>query len=30
LKDLLIGELGELDENLKVEINQKLQNIFKI
>jgi mRNA interferase MazF len=30
LKTLLIGEIGKADENLKVEINKRLGNIFKI
>lgn len=30
LKDLIMGELGELDEELKKEVNQKLQKIMEI
>ena len=30
LKDLIAGELGEIDENLKREINEKLAKIFRI
>ncbi|WP_321421966.1 type II toxin-antitoxin system PemK/MazF family toxin [uncultured Methanobacterium sp.] len=30
LKELVIGELGELDEILTLKINEKLKNIFKI
>lgn len=29
-KDLVIGELGNLDGNLKLEINEKLKNIFTL
>jgi mRNA interferase MazF len=30
LKDLIVGELGELDEELKKEVNQKLKRIMEI
>ena len=30
LKDLIVGELGELDEELRQEVNQKLKNILEI
>ena len=30
LKELIVGELGEIDENLRKEINEKLAMIFKI
>jgi len=30
LKDLILGELGELDEELKKEVNQKLKRIMEI
>lgn len=30
LKNLIVGELGELDEDLKQEVNQKLRRIMKI
>jgi mRNA interferase MazF len=30
LKDLIVGELGELDEELKQEVNQKLRRIMEI
>ena len=30
LKDLILGELGELDEELKKEVNQKLKRIMVI
>ena len=30
LKDLIVGELGQLDEELRQEVNQKLMNIMKI
>ncbi len=30
LKNLITGELGEIDENLRKEINEKLAMIFKI
>jgi mRNA interferase MazF len=30
LKDLIVGELGELDESLRKEINQKLRAIMRI
>jgi len=30
LKDLVIGELGELGKTLKTEINAKLEVIFKV
>ncbi len=30
LKDLVVGELGELDDNPRLEVNQKLRNIFQI
>jgi mRNA interferase MazF len=30
LKDLIVGELGELDEGLRQEINRRLQKLLKI
>ena len=30
LKDLIVGELGQLDEELRQEVNQKLMNMMKI
>jgi mRNA interferase MazF len=30
LKELIVGELGELDENLRIEVNQKLKRIMEI
>jgi len=30
LKDLIVGELGELDEELKKEVNRKLKSIMEI
>jgi mRNA interferase MazF len=30
LKDLIVGEIGEIDDTLKDEINAKLQKIFKL
>jgi len=30
LKDLIVGELGELDEELKQEVNRKLKRIMEI
>lgn len=30
LKDLIVGELGELDDNLKQEINHKLKTMFEL
>jgi len=30
LKDLVVGELGELEEELKQEVNQKLRNLIEI
>ena len=30
LKDLIIGELGELDGEIRSEVNQKLRNIFEV
>ena len=30
LKDLIVGELGELNEELKKEVNQKLKRIMEI
>jgi mRNA interferase MazF len=30
LKDLIVGELGELDEELKKEVNQKLKRTMEI
>jgi mRNA interferase MazF len=30
LKDLIVGELGEVDEKLKQEVNQKLKRIMEI
>jgi len=30
LKDLVVGELGELDEEIRGEVNQKLREILKI
>jgi len=30
LKDLILGELGEVDEKLKQEVNQKLKRIMEI
>ena len=30
LKDLIVGELGELDKDLKEEVNQKLRKIVEI
>ncbi|MEA2054771.1 MAG: type II toxin-antitoxin system PemK/MazF family toxin [Candidatus Thermoplasmatota archaeon] len=30
LKDLIVGELGEVDETLRKEINEKLRKIFTI
>ena len=30
LKDLIVGELGEVDEKLKQEVNQKLRRIMEI
>lgn len=30
LKDLIVGELGELDKELRNEVNQKLREIIKI
>jgi mRNA interferase MazF len=30
LKDLIVGELGELDEDLKKEVNDKLKRIMEI
>ena len=30
LKDLIVGELGQLDEELRQEVNQKLMKIMKI
>ncbi len=30
LKELIVGELGEIDENLRKEINEKLAKIFRI
>jgi mRNA interferase MazF len=30
LRDLILGELGELDEELKREVNEKLKRIMEI
>jgi len=30
LKDLIVGELGELDEELRKEVNHKLRNVMEI
>jgi len=30
LKDLVVGELGEVDEEIRKEVNQKLRKILKI
>ena len=30
LKDLIVGEIGEIDDTLRDEINAKLQKIFKL
>jgi len=30
LKDLIVGELGELDDELKIEVNKKLSKIFEL
>lgn len=30
LKDLVVGELGELDEELRQEVNQKLRSLIEI
>jgi len=30
LKDLIVGELGELDEELRQEVNQKLKKLMEI
>ena len=30
LKDLMVGELGELDDGLKVEVNTKLAALFRL
>src|SRR4030042_1961096 len=30
LKDLIVGELGEVDEKLRQEVNQKLKRIMEI
>jgi hypothetical protein len=30
VKDLIVGEIGEIDDTLKDEINAKLQKIFKL
>jgi mRNA interferase MazF len=30
LKDLMVGELGELDDNLKAEVNAKLVALFRL
>ncbi len=30
LKDLIVGELGELDEDIKKEVNGKLKRIMQI
>ena len=30
LKDLFVGELGEVDEKLKQEVNQKLKKVMEI
>ncbi|MFP3899186.1 MAG: type II toxin-antitoxin system PemK/MazF family toxin [Dehalococcoidia bacterium] len=30
LKDLIVGELGELDEQLRQEVNERLQILFQI
>jgi len=30
LKDLILGELGELDKELKKEVNQRLKKILEL
>ena len=30
LKDLMVGELGELDDNLRAEVNTKLATLFRL
>jgi len=30
LKDLIVGELGELDKDLRQEVNRKLRKIMEI
>jgi len=30
LKDLIVGELGELDEEMRQEVNRKLKKMLKI
>jgi len=30
LKDLMVGELGELDDDLRAEVNAKLATLFRI
>ena len=30
LKDLIVGELGELDDDSRFDVNQKLKNIFEL
>lgn len=30
LKDLIVGELGELDKEMRQEVNQKLKKVFEI
>jgi len=30
LKDLIVGEIGELNEEIKKEVNQKLRNVLEI
>jgi len=30
LKDLMVGELGELDDDLRVEVNAKITALFRL
>jgi len=30
LKELIVGELGELDDNLRQEVNRKLGKLFEL
>ncbi len=30
LKELIVGELGELDDNLRQEVNRKLRKLFEL
>ena len=30
LKDLMVGELGELDDDLRAEVNAKLATLFRL